>query len=34
MDAREQLFNETQRKRIERRDIWERISEMELSPLP
>lgn len=27
MDAREQLFNETQRKRIERRDIWERISE-------
>lgn len=26
MDAREQLFNETQRKRIERRDIWERIS--------
>ena len=27
MDAREQLFNETQRKRIERRDIWEHISE-------
>lgn len=27
MDAREQLFNETQRKRIERRDICERISE-------
>lgn len=27
MDAREQLFNETQRKRIARRDIWERISE-------
>lgn len=27
MDAREQLFNEAQRKRIERRDIWERISE-------
>lgn len=27
MDAREQLFNETQRKRIERRDIWERITE-------
>lgn len=27
MDAREQLFNETQRKRIERCDIWERISE-------
>lgn len=27
MDAREQLFNETQRKRIEWRDIWERISE-------
>lgn len=27
MDAREQLFTETQRKRIERRDIWGRISE-------
>lgn len=27
MDAREQLFTETQRKRIERHDIWERISE-------
>lgn len=26
-NAREQLFDETQRKRIERRDIWERISE-------
>lgn len=27
MDAREQLFTETQLKRIERRDIWERVSE-------
>ncbi len=27
MDAREQLFTEKQRKRIERRDTWQRISE-------
>ena len=27
MDAREQLFTETQRKRIERHDMWGRISE-------
>ena len=27
MDAREQLFTEKQRKRIERRDTWQRIFE-------
>lgn len=32
MDAREQLFTEKQRKRIERRDTWQRI--LRTAPLP